>query len=719
MKKIVLLLLLCSFQYMAFSRGSEPIAERAKIIQAFNSDDNQLLKLLKSDTTNKFLGDVDLRFWIEAIQKSQKAHTKPQRFLPQSPFASEEIDIVMDSMEVRANPDIDIPINGAMVRCIYNNDILLTELHALVNFKSKEEPSTDSLVYFGSLHLGYDAQKNINYMAVYAIDEEGSSVKQFEADIAYNANGRITGLNAYLLMDAEDEELTQFGTLSITYDGGNRITHVVIYAYDYDLEAMHCVLVANASYNASALPTLTEAVIYQGSESTQYEGARITWSYSNDMIDELLFSALDEDSAWVYVFRDRFSYNIDKTVSLIEESEYDADNTTWIYDYKKNIYYTDFGLIDHSIELEYNTDSNDWLNSAIDSFAYNSDHQLIQSVNYEWSNVSDIYFWKYSAKQQFSYDAGKRPIKYIDYYGSYTYDYDAGLGKFIVTPEWIIDDSIQFSRNLDGKLIAIEGWDYDGYDEEWKPFLKDTITYDNQHRLNGFEQYYWEDDTLLVGEINVHIDRDANDNLSYVKVMGWNDTLEIWDQFVEVTIEYDPNAILVKPEFEIPDYVMTAVKKVAYSFGLNIDSLRHDFYPNPILSTEFLGYSSVDDILDQFQINNLPTNVTVNVDMDDFKMDELGVCNMYYSQHIIDFEHINYKPAGAVTFYPNPATDYIEVTNIANEGIFTIYSLSGVLIIQEVVSSNTKVDVSYLKPGMYITTLEINGQIQNSKLIIQ
>ena len=69
--------------------------------------------------------------------------------------------------------------------------------------------------------------------------------------------------------------------------------------------------------------------------------------------------------------------------------------------------------------------------------------------------------------------------------------------------------------------------------------------------------------------------------------------------------------------------------------------------------------------------------------------------------------------------YPNPATDFIIVTDLDNRNL-EILDISGKLILSEKINSNRyKLNISSLKPGSYILKLSENNKINSTILIIQ
>jgi len=68
-----------------------------------------------------------------------------------------------------------------------------------------------------------------------------------------------------------------------------------------------------------------------------------------------------------------------------------------------------------------------------------------------------------------------------------------------------------------------------------------------------------------------------------------------------------------------------------------------------------------------------------------------------------------------ISVYPNPATDVINISNVSSKTKFEIYSVGGQLVNQG--TTDGKVNVSKLTKGVYILTVESNGEKSQTKFI--
>lgn len=70
-----------------------------------------------------------------------------------------------------------------------------------------------------------------------------------------------------------------------------------------------------------------------------------------------------------------------------------------------------------------------------------------------------------------------------------------------------------------------------------------------------------------------------------------------------------------------------------------------------------------------------------------------------------------------IIIYPNPATDFLNVTKVSNKASYKIYSLVGKLVSNGIVTSQ-KIDVSSLAKGVYIISIsDIGNEVLNTKFI--
>ena len=66
------------------------------------------------------------------------------------------------------------------------------------------------------------------------------------------------------------------------------------------------------------------------------------------------------------------------------------------------------------------------------------------------------------------------------------------------------------------------------------------------------------------------------------------------------------------------------------------------------------------------------------------------------------FDNTNDIGNQQLAIYPNPAKDVLRIDNIADNQEVTIYSINGAVLKRVVVSGDSEINISELRPGMYI-----------------
>jgi hypothetical protein len=84
---------------------------------------------------------------------------------------------------------------------------------------------------------------------------------------------------------------------------------------------------------------------------------------------------------------------------------------------------------------------------------------------------------------------------------------------------------------------------------------------------------------------------------------------------------------------------------------------------------------------------------------------------------------INNIGTSGISIYPNPATDFV-IINVATENFegatITVNDTRGRTVIEMMIStSNSKLDISRLEPGVYIITIKSDSNNKISKLIVR
>ena len=90
-------------------------------------------------------------------------------------------------------------------------------------------------------------------------------------------------------------------------------------------------------------------------------------------------------------------------------------------------------------------------------------------------------------------------------------------------------------------------------------------------------------------------------------------------------------------------------------------------------------------------------------------MDGIGVIN----QQTLGIDDEDYS---ALSIYPNPASNELHINTIKKIDV-TIYNMLGKLVISKSVDANHTIQISALKPGIYLVKIASNGKTSQHRLI--
>ena len=112
-----------------------------------------------------------------------------------------------------------------------------------------------------------------------------------------------------------------------------------------------------------------------------------------------------------------------------------------------------------------------------------------------------------------------------------------------------------------------------------------------------------------------------------------------------------------------------------------------------------------DEATFSFQLENLATNTIYYIRS--YAINASGTS--YGSLISIDtstFSNINVDLKARIKTYPNPSTNYISLSGLAESKSYIIYNMQGKEVSRGTVSNNNKIDVRFLENGLYLLKLE-------------
>lgn len=121
------------------------------------------------------------------------------------------------------------------------------------------------------------------------------------------------------------------------------------------------------------------------------------------------------------------------------------------------------------------------------------------------------------------------------------------------------------------------------------------------------------------------------------------------------------------------------------------------------------------------------SNITILYTIGEVNVQELNAGNILLSEGFIspDFGetlNIGYEDStgNQLLMYPNPAKDFVTITNLPHGEIqMIVFDINGKVIVSKIVNTETaRIDTSNISNGVYIVWLNHNGYIIHKKLLV-
>jgi hypothetical protein len=154
------------------------------------------------------------------------------------------------------------------------------------------------------------------------------------------------------------------------------------------------------------------------------------------------------------------------------------------------------------------------------------------------------------------------------------------------------------------------------------------------------------------------------------------------------------------------------------SLVLSVKGIQTDGNLSPDSVSIYLGLNST--ILDNWQTFNFTSLGSVIGIRCSISSSDTWTPYYFCMDNIITTESNGFDSENNinVSFFPNPASDFIQFNGLINASV-QITDLTGkVLTVQNDVSYTTKIDVSRFKPGFYIINADENGKKMSNTLLI-
>jgi hypothetical protein len=399
---------------------------------------------------------------------------------------------------------------------------------------------------------------------------------------------------------------------------------------------------------------------------------------------------------------------------------------------------------------EWDNASISWkMTSKYSNLVYDSKNNLITGIGQEWDGIA----WIKSDKDSYVYDSNNNPIDYLwqiwnetewenSQKGILTYDQNNNLKSELVQ-EWngsVWENSMLISRNYDvfnnETRYSHQNWN----GTEWEYAWQHLYTYDTNNNLTSDLRQAWNGSAWEYSWENSYT-YDKNNNLMGESYQVHNGAE--WT-YTEVTYNYDSNNKLISKTGHSYSNNWDYYTQGTYFYDsrgnltiMLMQSVHGDTLEN--VSRSIITYDSNNNQISQsredwkndswiiLDIDQHSYDVNNFIKSDAYKYwDSSGTEIMegdstYYYFHTLTSINSNLDNIeGQIKIYPNPASEFVEIS--AKEEIlsFRLYNIYGQLQLNQNTykSQNRRIAVNMLPSGIYFAEIKTKTGMYKQKLII-
>lgn len=356
--------------------------------------------------------------------------------------------------------------------------------------------------------------------------------------------------------------------------------------------------------------------------------------------------------------------------------------------------------LESSIDLNYTGTS--WNRVSGADYEYDSNKNLTKEINYTWDGAE----WKNSSKSEYTYNSNNKVTEEIRSSWSagqyenvqktgYTYNTSDLLSE-VLTKEWNVNswedsDKSDLSYNANNQLVLLTESEYDG--TNWVSENRAILTYlannlveISSEVLNGA---VWESTSRVIMTYN------SNDQTIATLFEYYDGTN--WTESKKRLYELDADLNRVKDSI-YDEGILSSKVEYAYDLTAALSDFAHPFKSKEGLEYALEDFPYVNKVLNT-------TSFTYNTNISAFDTVHKRIYN--YTNHIV-LSTENMGSIQNISLYPNPSSDFIQISGITKSETIAVYDMLGTKAFDLVVNENDKVNIHKLTNGIYVMKFE-NG----------
>jgi hypothetical protein len=267
-----------------------------------------------------------------------------------------------------------------------------------------------------------------------------------------------------------------------------------------------------------------------------------------------------------------------------------------------------------------------------------------------------------------------------------------------------------------GNPTAVKYYSWDLVNDVWFLYLKDRMEYNSFNRVTLDESFRrnistgeWEEGNKSIYRFN------SNNRLLFYEHFTWDNPTQSWKEKGKYENELDFNENLISETNFVWD-------KNTNNY---IENYKSEFTVNDNYNTEDIIFSKRNygstGIYGNIALSSFPNMLVQAVqsylNKASKELQPSLRCTFYFTIPTID--DISDNENKAIQIYPNPANDYIHISNITTTSDLEIYSINGSKVFSIKLEKNQTISIKHLISGVYTYVIKSKDELRTGKLIIR
>ncbi|MEO8761989.1 MAG: T9SS type A sorting domain-containing protein, partial [Bacteroidia bacterium] len=336
-----------------------------------------------------------------------------------------------------------------------------------------------------------------------------------------------------------------------------------------------------------------------------------------------------------------------------------------------------------------------WANSGLTTITYSNNAKTEIMQNWDATN----HVWINSYQETYNYDANNNLVSWLTQNWS--------------NNTWVNNYNTNYAYNIGGKqtLGLVQKWNNNiWYNTNRIIFHYNTNNIETDHSLA-----IWDYNTHLLTDSEIYANTiNGNNDISSVINHIWNTTTHVYDTASRYIYNYDTHHNIINSLWQ----------NSSFSWGnpwVNVDSGAYTYNANnlQLKSVDYLWTNNNTWLKDELVSNTYDANNNALswVRKEWNGSTWTGDSTYEYYGTVTGIQQIDHSN-NLLNIYPNPNQGNFVIETNAQQQNMQIYDVKGSLVLEQIMSNKTVIDVSFLDAGVYNILINNKEGIINKKLVI-